>query len=109
MNKEKTLEVVKSLQETVEQMRIDDLEESPELALETFQCYCCGLEKEKAGSMIYGEYLLCNDCVLIAETSFALGKISNIEELINSMEDKRLEAECNLLIKEQKNQDNENN
>ncbi|MDD3013907.1 MAG: hypothetical protein PHC34_09420 [Candidatus Gastranaerophilales bacterium] len=109
MDKNKALEVVKSLQEAVEQMRIDDLEESPESALETFQCYCCGQEKEKAGSMVYQEYLLCNDCVLIAETSMALGKISNIEELINSMEDKRLETECNLLIEEQKNQNNEKN
>jgi len=107
MAKDKAIEIVKSIQEAVEQMRIDDLEECPESALEVFQCYCCGQEKEKAGSMIYGDYLLCNDCVLIAETSMALGKISNIEELINSMEDKRLESECNLLIKQQKNPNNE--
>jgi hypothetical protein len=107
MNKGSALDIVKSLQDTVEQMKIDDLEECPESAFEIFQCYCCGQEKEKAGSMIYGDYLLCNDCVLLAETSFALGRISNIEELINSMEDKRLKAECDLLSEEQKNPNNE--
>lgn len=106
MNKEKEIDIVKSLQEAVELMRIDDIEDSPESAFEEFQCYCCGKEKKLAGSLLYGDYLLCNDCVLLAETSIALGKIANIEELINSMEDKRLESECNLIQEEQENKKN---
>jgi hypothetical protein len=107
MDKEKALDIVKSLQESVEQMKIDDLEESPESALEKFQCYCCGKEKQLAGSLLYGDYVLCNDCVLIAETSMALEKISNIDDLINLMEDKRLESECTMLLEEQEKQNNE--
>lgn len=109
MDKDKAIKTVKSLQEAVGQMKIDDIEESPESAFEDFQCCCCGKEKKLAGSLLYGDYLLCNDCVLLAETSMALGKISNIEELINSMEDKRLESECNLLQEEYKNKINEQN
>jgi len=109
MNKEKALETVKSLQAAVEQMKIDDLEESPEAALETFQCFCCGEEKEMAGALPYGENLLCNDCVLLAETSFALGKIKRIEELIELMEDKRLEVNCNFIINDMQNKNDENN
>ncbi|OGH97536.1 MAG: hypothetical protein A2104_07725 [Candidatus Melainabacteria bacterium GWF2_32_7] len=106
MNKEKNLEVIESLQKTVEQMKIDDIEESPESAYESFQCQCCGEEKFLAGSVTYNEHLLCNDCVLTAEISFALDKIKNIDELIASMEDKRFDNVYNSIFEQDENADN---
>ena len=90
MDKDK-LEIVKSLQESVELMKIDDIEQSPESSSETFQCDCCGQTRILAGSMIYDDFLLCNECVLMAEVSFALKKIENIQQLIEMMEEKRFE------------------
>ena len=49
---------------------------------EYFDCSCCGQTKSYAGSIQYGEYRLCNDCVLLAETGFALGKIKDIPTLL---------------------------
>lgn len=69
----------------------DDIEENPEAAFDEFQCDCCGKHAILAGSVIYEDYRLCNDCAVVAEASFALKKISNIQELIDSMEDKRFE------------------
>ena len=74
-------EIVEEMQQVVEQMRLDDLEERPELEEEFFDCSCCGQTKSYAGSIQYGEYRLCNDCVLLAETGFALGKIKDIQDL----------------------------
>ena len=106
MNQEKNVEIIESLQKAVEQMKIDDIEESPEAAHETFQCQCCGEEKILAGSVAYNEYLLCNDCVLIAEIAFTLNKIENIEELIKSMEDKRFETVYNSIFEQNENENN---
>ena len=58
------------------------------------------------GSIQYGEYRLCNDCVLLAETGFALGKIKDIQDLIDAMEDKRLEELCNFIKQDEKSQNN---
>lgn len=91
MDNNTSLEIIEALQKTVEQMKIDDIEDCPDSAFEYFQCQCCGEEKIKAGSLIYNEYLLCNECVLLAETGLTLKKIENIEELIDSMSDKRFE------------------
>ena len=99
-------EIIEEMQLVVEQMRLDDLEERPELENEFFDCSCCGQTKSYAGSIQYGEYRLCNDCVLIAETSFALEKIKDISELIDAMEDKRLEELCNYIKQDQKSQNN---
>lgn len=99
-------EIIEEMQLVVEQMRLDDLEERPELENEFFDCSCCGQTKSYAGSIQYGEYRLCNDCVLIAETSFALEKIKDISELIDAMEDKRLEELCNYIQQDQKSQNN---
>ena len=106
MDKEKQLETVEALQEAVEQMKIDDIEEAPDAAYELFECACCGLEKIKAGSIMYKDYTLCNDCVLIAETAFALNKIDTIDELIDSMEEKRLENICHKLTEDQEKNSN---
>ncbi len=100
-------EIIKEMQQVVEQMRIDDIEENPDSEIETFECDACGAEKPLAGSVEYeGGYRLCNDCVLIAETGFALGKINNIQEVINAMEHKRLEGLCNLIKEEEKKTNN---
>ena len=95
-------EVVKEMQLVVEQMRLDDIEENPDSEKEFFTCHACGAEKPLAGSVQYGTYRLCNDCVLYAEVGFELGQIKNIEELIDAMEDKRLEADCEFLKQEEK-------
>lgn len=101
MDKEQSLEIIKSLQKIVDQMKKDDLEESPEQAFELFQCDCCGEQKIMAGSLVYNDKLLCNDCVLIAEVGFKLNKIKNINELIKSMENKRFENIYNSIFSDE--------
>ena len=95
-------EVVSEMQLVVEQMRLDDIEENPDSEFEYFTCHACGEEKSLAGSVQYGAYRLCNDCVLLAEVGFELGQIKDIDDLINAMEDKRLEADCEYLKNEEK-------
>lgn len=99
-------EIVKEMQEVVAQMVIDDLEEDPSLENEMFECDCCGQQKSLAGSVEYTGYRLCNDCVLIAETGFALKKINDIQEVIDAMEDKRLAVLCDFLKEEENRQNN---
>ncbi len=89
MNKSKE-EVVKEMQLVVEQMKKDDIDDNPDSENEFFQCDACGEEACLAGSIQYGNYRLCNDCVLLAEVGFELGQIKDIQELIDAMEDKRL-------------------
>ena len=88
------LKIIKDMQAVVEQMRLDDIEEDPSCEFEDFECSSCGKTKPLAGSIQYGKYRLCNDCVLIAETGLALGKVKNIQEFIDATEDKRLEEIC---------------
>ncbi len=99
-------EIVEEMTQVVEQMRLDDLEDNPEMAEEYFDCDCCGENKCLAGSIEYEGYRLCNDCVLLAETGFALGKIKSVTELINSIEDKHLEALANFVKEEEKRNNN---
>lgn len=106
MDKQEALEIIENLQNTVEQMKIDDLDEYPEAALEEFKCQCCGEVKILAGSITYGECKFCNDCVLIAETGLALGKIKDVEELLIAMEDKRFENLYKSIFEEQENSQN---
>lgn len=96
--KEKLLEKIENIKLAVEQMKIDDIEENPESAYEEFQCDCCGEVKMFAGSLLYNNFRLCNDCVLLAEIGFALGKMSDIEELMEKMEDKRFEVVYNSIF-----------
>lgn len=95
-------EIVKEMQLVVEQMRLDDIEENPDSEYELFTCNACGDTKPLAGSVQYGPYRLCNDCVLFAEVGFELGQIKNIDDLIDAMEDRRLEADCEFLKQEEK-------
>ena len=106
MDKDKNIELIESIRDTVEQIRLDDIAEAPEAAIEQFQCQCCGEDKPLAGSLIYDVYLLCNDCVLVAEISFALKKIKDIEELLASMEDKRFENLYNSIFEKDENINN---
>lgn len=94
-------EIVEEMQQVVNQMVVDDLEENPDLVNEYFDCDCCGKNKCLAGSIQYGDYRLCNDCVLLAETGFALGKFKDIQSLMDAMEDKRLEELCNFVKDEE--------
>lgn len=94
-------EIIKEMQEVAAQMVMDDLEEDPDLANEYFDCACCGKSKPYAGSIKYSQYRLCNDCVLLAETGFALKKFDNIQKLIDAMEDNRLEEICNFIKTQQ--------
>ena len=94
-------EIIEEMQQVAEQMRLDDIEENPDVINDYFDCACCGEYKCLAGSIQYGQYRLCNDCVLIAETSFALNKIKDIQELIDAMEDTRLKNMCQFIQQEE--------
>lgn len=90
-------EVVKEMQAVVEQMRLDDIEENPDIVNEFFDCDCCGKYSCTAGSIQYGDYRLCNDCVLFAEIGFELKKFNSIQDLVDAMEEKRLEEVCEFI------------
>lgn len=104
MSKEE--DIIKEMQEIVNQMKLDDLEENPDSEFEGFDCDCCGQYKMLAGSVGYGEYRLCNDCVLLAEISFKLGKIQNVKDLIDANADRRLEDMCEFIKQEEKRENN---
>ena len=99
-------EIIEEMQAVVEQMRLDDIEDNPDIIDETFECDCCGETKCLAGSIEYEGYRLCNDCVLIAETGFALGKIKSVTELIDAIEDKNLERLVEFVKTEQSRENN---
>lgn len=94
------------MQQIVAQMKIDDINDDPSSGEEYFTCDCCGAYKQLAGSIQYTDYRLCNDCVLIAETGFALKKLSNIDDLIKAMEDTRLRADCDFLLQDENRANN---
>ena len=102
-------EIVEEMQLVAQQMVLDDIEENPDIANEYFDCDCCGKNKCLAGSIQYGDYRLCNDCVLLAETGFALGKFTDIQSLMDAMEDSRLEELCNFIKEEEKKKENSEN
>lgn len=94
-------EIIEEMQQVANQMLLDDLEENPDIVNDYFDCDCCGKNKCLAGSIQYGDYRLCNDCVLLAETGFALGKFDDIQNLMDAMEDKRLEELCKFVKEEE--------
>lgn len=98
-------EIIEEMQAVVEQMRLDDIEDNPDIVDEMFDCDCCGENKCLAGSIEYEGYRLCNDCVLLAETGFALGKIKSVSELIEAVEDRHL-AELAKFVKDEENRNN---
>ncbi len=96
-------EIIAEMQQVAAQMIEDDLEENPDLANEYFDCDCCGQNKCLAGSIQYDKYRLCNDCVILAETGFALKKFNNIQALIDAMEDNKLQEQCSVIKESEKN------
>jgi|GluameStandDraft_1065615.scaffolds.fasta_scaffold00567_51 hypothetical protein len=92
--------IVEDMQAVAAQMVQDDIEENPDIVNEYFDCSACGKNKCMAGSIQYSEYRLCNDCVVLAEVGFKLKKIKNIQELIDAMEDNRLETICDFIKKD---------
>ena len=106
MNKEEQIKIIEDMQAVVNQMKIDDLEEDPSLEDELFECSCCGKTKSLAGSIQYGKYRLCDDCVLLAEAGLAIGKFKNVDQLIKAMEDTRLEEMCEFIKQEEKRENN---
>ena len=100
-------DTVKEMQLVCEQMIKDDIEENPDIVNDFFECQCCGKKNQcMAGSIEYGDYRLCNDCVLMAEVGFELKKFKNIQDLIDAMEDNRLEAVCDFIKEDQTNKNN---
>lgn len=95
------VKVIEEMQKVTEVMRLDDIEENADIVNEFFDCACCGKNQCMAGSIQYGDYRLCNDCVLIAEVGFELKKLTTIQDLIDAMEDKRLEEVCGFLKEDQ--------
>ncbi len=93
-------EIIADMQLVCNQMFDDDVEENPAVLEEYFDCSCCGKSKCMAGSIQYGNNRLCNDCVLLAEVGLKLGKFNDIQELIDAMEDKRLEEICDFIKKD---------
>lgn len=101
MDKEETIKIIDYMQKVVAQMKEDDINDNPDSEIESFDCACCGGYKMLAGSIQYGIYTLCNDCVLIAETGLALNKFKDIEDLIKVMEETRLEEVCTFIQQDQ--------
>ncbi|MDD3420356.1 MAG: hypothetical protein PHE78_07150, partial [Candidatus Gastranaerophilales bacterium] len=67
-----------------------------------FSCSCCGLDKPKAGSIMYTmDIIFCNDCALLSEIAFATKKISDITDFMAQMEDKKIENLCEYVKQEQ--------
>ena len=99
-------QIVEEMQKVVEQMRLDDIEENADIVNDFFDCDCCGKNKCLAGSIQYGNYRLCNDCVLIAEIGFEIKKFKNIQDLVDAMEDKRLEEICEFIKEDTKKIEN---
>ena len=102
MNKNEEIDFIKNMQEAVAIMKADDIEDNPDSEFEEFQCDCCAKTMPVAGSVLYGDKHFCNDCVLITEIALGLGKIKHAEEIIELMEDKRLEELCNYIKEEEK-------
>lgn len=98
-------EIAEEMVQVAEHMRLDDIADNPEIENEFFDCDCCGENKCLAGSIEYDGYRLCNDCVLLAETGFALGKIKDVKELIEAIEDKHLE-QLSKFVKDEENRNN---
>ncbi len=97
MDKQEELKIIEDMQAVVMQMKLDDIEENPDSEFDMFECQCCGGEKPLAGSVVYDGIRICNDCVLLAETGFALGKIKSINDLMQNMEDRKLEEQCKFI------------
>jgi hypothetical protein len=50
-------------------------------------CDSCGLEKQPAGSALYGAYKLCNDCLLDFTMALASGEVDNVADFMTRRTD----------------------
>ncbi|MBR2068242.1 MAG: hypothetical protein IJ877_00635 [Candidatus Gastranaerophilales bacterium] len=98
--------IIKDMQEVVYQMKIDDIEENPDSEFELFTCSSCAADKSLAGSILYGKYRLCNDCVLMYETACKLSKVKDIEDFIRHTEDLRLQNMCDFIKQDTQKENN---
>lgn len=99
-------QIIEDMQKVVAQMFQDDVDENPESLNEYFNCGACSKSAPFAGSIQYGQYRLCNSCVLLAEIGFALKKFDNIQTFIDAMEEKRLEELCDYIKKDEARSNN---
>ncbi len=106
MDKQEQLRIIEEMQQVAQQMRQDDIDDNPDCLEEYFTCAACGKTKDYAGSIKYSEHRLCNDCVLLAETGFALGRLKNVQDLIDAMEEDRLEGMCEFIKTDEKSVNN---
>ena len=95
-------EIVEEMQTVVEQMRLDDIEDNPDIVDETFECDLLRPAKVPCRPLLN---MMVTDSVMTA--CFLLKQVLplinfNIEELINAMEDKRLEGLCSFITEEEK-------
>lgn len=96
------INIIKDMQNVMAQMILDDIEDNPASETELFSCSCCGLDKPTAGSIMYSmDLIFCNDCALLSEVAFAMNKISDIQDFLKLMEDKKLENLCDYVRIEQ--------
>lgn len=98
--------IIKDMQEVVYQMKLDDIEENPDSEFELFTCSGCADDKCLAGSIQYSKYRLCNDCVLMYETSLKLGKVKDINDFINHTEEIRLKNMCDFIKQDAQKENN---
>ena len=99
-------EIIKDMQAVVYQMKLDDIEENPDSEFELFSCSACAKDMPLAGSIQYSKYRICNNCVLMYETSLKLSKIKNIEEFIQKTEELRLNEMCDFIKKDKQKENN---
>ena len=102
----KDKEIIKDMQAVVYQMKLDDIEENPESEFEMFECSACAKTSPLAGSIQYSKYRLCNDCVLLYESSLKLGKVKNIDEFMQKTEDIRLKEMCEFIKQDSAKENN---
>jgi hypothetical protein len=61
----------------VRSMREDRIERGVELS-RPMHCDSCGLDKPSGGSSLYGDYRLCNDCLLDLTLELASGRADTV-------------------------------
>jgi hypothetical protein len=72
---------IERITHNVRSMRDDRVERGVELS-RPMHCDSCGLEKPSAGSSLYGEYRLCNDCLLEFTIALASGRADTVADFM---------------------------
>lgn len=96
------VKIIEDMQNVMAQMRLNDIEDDSNSEFDLFSCSCCGLDKPKAGSIMYSmDIIFCNDCALLSEIAFSMKKIENISQFMAQMEDEKLENLCEYIKQEE--------